>query len=280
MNAKLISNDLLGLTARWTAAARTLESKRADPLFNDPWAAVLAGEQGAAWMARRTEESCLPMILRTRFFDDFLKKITGQDNIRQVVLLAAGLDTRAFRLSWPEGTSVFELDQPAVLQYKKKIMDSGSVQATCMRQTIPTDLTQPFGALLKAAGFNPQMPSGWLLEGFLFYLPAEAITRIIDQVTLLSEAGSWLGLDIVNQAVLSSPWTKAWVDMQAQAGAPWIGTLEDPGQFLASRGWSAVLTQPGQPDASYGRWTMPVIPVNRTDLPHNWYITAQKVDFP
>ena len=88
--------------------------------------------------------------------------------------------------------------------------------------------------------------------------------------------GSWLGFDIINGAVLTSPWTKPWVDMQAREGAPWIGTLDDPESTLASLGWTATLTQAGQPDANHGRWTLPVIPVKIPDMPHNWFVTAHK----
>ena len=92
--------NLVGSTAHWTAAVRAKESERPDRLFDDPWAAALAGEAGMAWLEPRTPDSLAPIVLRTRYFDDFLQRITRQSGIRQVVLLAAGLDTRAFRLSW------------------------------------------------------------------------------------------------------------------------------------------------------------------------------------
>lgn len=271
-----IDLNALGMTAFWTASARAREGERPDRLFVDPWAAALAGPQGAAWIAQRPPDSTLPMVLRTRFFDDFLQRLAGQEDIRQIVLLAAGLDTRAFRLAWPAGTCLFELDQPAVLHHKQEILGAAGAQATCERHAVERDLTQPWESALVEAGFDPHSPSVWLLEGFLFYLPPEAITRILDTVTRLAAAGSWVGFDIVNQAVLTSPYTKAWVDMQAQAGAPWIGTLEDPQEFLAQRGWKAGLSQAGQPDAHHGRWTLPVLPTRMPNMPHNWYVTAQK----
>lgn len=102
----------LGATAFWTAAVRAMENTRADRLFADPWAEALTGEVGAAWMADRTPESVIPIVLRTRYFDDFLLRVAGETSVRQFVLPAAGLDTRAFRLDWPAGTRLFELDQP------------------------------------------------------------------------------------------------------------------------------------------------------------------------
>ena len=87
-----------------------------------------------------------------------------------------------------------------------------------------------------------------------------------------------MGFDIINSAVLTSPWTRPWVEMQAQSGAPWIGTLDDPRGFLAVRGWKTTLTQAGQPEANHGRWRLPVIPVTLPDMPHNWFVTAQRAN--
>ena len=78
----------------------------------------------------------------------------------------------------------------------------------------------------------------------------------------------------MNGAVLTSPWTRPWVEMQAAAGAPWVGTMEDPIAFLAQRGWQAGLTQAGQPDVDHGRWTLPVLPLTQPDIPHSWLVTA------
>ena len=112
------ANSTLAATACWTAAVRARESRREDRLFHDPWAEALAGEQGASWIVQRPEDSTITMALRTRYFDDFLEKISSLDEIRQVVLLAAGFDTRAFRLKWPAGVCIFEMDQPSVMDYK------------------------------------------------------------------------------------------------------------------------------------------------------------------
>lgn len=275
MSEKSISSQSLGNTARWTASARAQESAREDHIFYDPWAAALAGEQGAEWLTQRSGHVA-PMVIRTRYFDEFLQRVAGEQAIRQVVLGAAGLDTRAYRLNWPEGTRLFELDQPAVLQYKAEVLQAAGAQPTCQRRAVPVDLTTDWGQQLAACGFDAAQPSAWLLEGILFYLTNESITQILDTVSRLSAPGSWLGFDIVNGVTLTSPITHAWIEMQAQMGAPWIGTMEDPEAFLAERGWKASLTQPGSPDANYGRWTLPVIPVKLPNFPHNWYVTAVK----
>jgi methyltransferase (TIGR00027 family) len=266
----------LGATAHWTAAARAHESLREDHLFNDPWAAALAGTEGSAWAANRPAESLAPMILRIRFFDDFLQRLTRENAIRQVILMAAGLDTRAYRLDWPTGTSIFELDQPSVLLEKEQILHSAGTQTVCDRKTIQVDLTGPWKEALIQAGFEPGQPSAWLLEGFLFYIPTESISHLLDEVNSLSTPGSWLGFDIINNRTLTSPYTRQWIEMQAESGAPWIGTMDDPTGFLVVRGWKTSLSQAGAVDANHGRWHLPVIPVTMPDMPHNWFVTAQK----
>lgn len=271
-------DSLLGATAAWTASVRALESKRSDALFIDPWAEALAGTKGEEWMAQRTPESVLPIVLRTRFFDDFLLQTMQQTEVRQVVLMAAGLDTRAFRLKWPEGTRLFELDQAEVIQYKEEVLQAAGAQANCMRRCVAADLSMAWEQTLVEAGFDPHQPSAWLLEGFLFYIPSESLQQVLNGVSTLTTPGSYLGFDVINGAMLTSQWTKAWVDMQAESGAPWIGVLDDPEGFLSGLGWQVAITQAGQPDAHYGRWTLPVIPTHAAGMPHNWFVTAHKVE--
>jgi methyltransferase (TIGR00027 family) len=122
---------LLGLTARWTAGARARESLREDRLFDDPWAALLASEEGKEWMEHRSADPGTSVIVRTRFFGDFLQRVAVQHAIRQVVLMAAGLDTRAYRITWSAHTRLFELDQSHVLEYK-------DFSATCPMNTSRT----------------------------------------------------------------------------------------------------------------------------------------------
>ena len=268
----------LAATARWTAAARSEESTWADGLFNDPWAAELAGEEGQRWLSQMTGRTfgTAPIIIRTCYFDDFLQDAVVERGLRQVVLLAAGLDTRAYRLTWPEGTRFFELDQSEVLDYKGQVLKNAGAEPACQRTIVAVDLAEPWSDALLAAGFDPHLPTAWLLEGFLYYIFPEQITPILDAVSHLSAAGSRLGFDIINEQTLLSPITHSWIDMQARQGAPWIGWLDDPVGFLEKRGWEVVLTQPGAEDANYGRWKLPVLPLDAPDLPHNLYVTATK----
>jgi methyltransferase (TIGR00027 family) len=276
MSGEVLTGDLLGSTARWTAGVRAQESEREGRLFEDPWAAALAGEPGMGWVAQRTADRVVAIVLRTRFFDDFLMRITHEHGIRQVVLLAAGLDTRSYRLEWPAQTRLFELDQPEVLQHKADVLESAGVRARCERQAIGVDLTATWEAVLLSRGFVPGQPSAWLLEGLLFYLSNDSVSSLLDRVSGLAAPGSWMGFDVINSEVLSSEWTRSWVEMQASLGAPWIGTMDDPQAFLAERGWKATITQAGAPDANYGRWLLPVIPPEMPNMPHNWLVTAVK----
>lgn len=272
---KTTSAKLLGSTAYWTAAVRARETEREDALLHDPWAAALAGDVGLVWIAPRSAESVAPIIIRTRYFDDFLQRIAQEQGITQVVLLAAGLDTRAFRLSWPEGATLFELDQPEVLAYKEEILRTAQAEPTCARHVVGVDLQKPWTEALIKSGFEPQHPAVWLLEGFLFYLDNTVTTPIFDAVTNMAAPESWLGFDVINSLTLTSPLTIRWVEMQAQSGAPWIGTMDDPAAFLAQRGWEAALTQAGATDAHYGRWPFPIIPAATPNIPHNWFVTAR-----
>ena len=266
----------LASTASWTAAVRAMESQRDDRLFYDPWAKDLAGESGMSWIKDKSPESVVPIVLRTRYFDDQLKHITRDFGIRQIVLLGAGLDTRAFRLEWPAGTRLFEVDQPMVLERKENILRDARATPRCERIIVPADLEQEWTDLLVRAGHCTKEASGWLLEGFLFYLSTDTITVLLAGVSEHSAPDSWLCFDIINGKMLSSQLTRQWLEMQRASGAPWIGALDDPVGFLAPHGWKATLTQAGQPDANHGRWTLPVFPTTHPDMPHNWFVIAHK----
>jgi len=266
----------LALTARWTAAVRAAESRRPDALLTDAWADELAGEQGRSWLDERSgSPSVQAIVVRSRYFDDFLQRaVTGQ-HLSQVVILAAGLDTRAFRLEWP-GTRVYELDRAEVLERKATVLGRAGAEPRCERIALGQDLCGSWDAALVDSGFDTTRPSCWLMEGILFYLPCEAIDRILRRAGELAAPGSLLGLDIVNAATLTHPVTRPWVDMQAALGAPWLGTMDDPRGLLHAAGWQADLVQLGEEGASYGRWDLPVPPPDRTDLPHHWFVTARR----
>ncbi len=268
---------VLGATARWIAAVRAHESRRDDRLYEDPWAAALAGSAGEAWCAQRADSPALQIIaIRVRFFDDFLQRATVDHGLRQVVLMGAGLDTRAFRLSWPAGTRLFEADRPDVLQEKEAILLAAGARPTCERRIVAADLAQPWEDVLIDSGFDRCQPACWLLEGFLFYLPDDTTLDILAGITRLSQPGSVLAFDVMNSVTLTHPWTKPWIEMQARFGAPFIGTMDDPGAVLGPGAWSTALVQAGGEEANYGRWPHPVIPLEVAGVPRHWFVTAEK----
>jgi len=265
-------------TARWTAGARALETGRPDALFEDPWAAALAGDEGLRWAEARPAEGLAPMVVRARFFDDFLRRATCTEGAKQVVLLGAGLDTRAFRLEWPPGTVVFEVDRDEVLKYKAQVLSRSGARSSCTRRVcLAGDLAGPDwpGQLLEA-GLDASNMSAWLAEGLLFYFRTEDIATVLGHVSRLAVAGSRLAFDIPNRSVLSHPITLPWIQMQADAGAPWLGTIDDPVEYLSLFGWQASATQCGAADAAYGRWPYPVIPATALELPHHWLVMSTR----
>lgn len=280
------SSDMerLGSTGLWTAAIRARESAREDALFVDPLAALFANAGGSHWLEQTHDErpqsvdfAAVGIVIRTRFFDDFLLHATRDAQIRQVVILAAGMDTRAYRLSWPEQTQLFELDQPTVLASKEQILASANAVPSCERHTVGVDLSQPWAALLQQAGFDPGQRSVWLMEGFLLYLPVEAVLRIFDIITTLSVAGSRLGFDVVNQDMFTSPWTRSWIETLERLGIPWRSSLDKPEEVLGERGWKATIVQQGDPEANYGRWPFPAMPDRSVlGLPRSFLVTATR----
>src|SRR5215212_9198075 len=226
-------------TSRWMAAARAWESERADRLFYDPLAAALAGPEGFAWLERmeaaaQADGPALYPVLRTRFFDDFLLDSCRRLGVRQVVLAAAGLDTRAFRLDWPSRTRLYEMDLAEVLDAKEDVLDRAEAKPACERRTIRVDLRETtWPEALLASGYRPERPSVWLIEGLLYYLTRAAIHKLLKKVGALTTTGSLLGLDVMNRGLFFS--LVAWPLQAALArlGAPGRFGTNDPERLMA-----------------------------------------------
>ncbi|MGB7443644.1 MAG: SAM-dependent methyltransferase [Coleofasciculaceae cyanobacterium] len=169
--------DLVSRSSLMTAAVRAIETQRPDALFKDPLAVKLAGDNLIAEItpnAQEYEDNGTPIIIvRTRFFDDFLMKEAA--SIRQVVILGAGMDTRAFRLPWQSDIHLYELDRPEVLQYKASVL--GNRQTQCHRHSIEVDIREPWVDKLLDAGYQVEIPSVWLMEGFVYYLSENEVHR-------------------------------------------------------------------------------------------------------
>jgi methyltransferase (TIGR00027 family) len=269
-------------TSRWMAAARAGESERTDRLFSDPLAAALAGPEGFAWLAdRKTAAGSggpgLYPVIRTRFFDDFLLDACRRLGVRQVVLAAAGLDTRAFRLEWPPGTRLYELDLPQVLDTKEDVIRASGATATCRRLTVGVDLQEAsWPQALVDCGYRPERPSVWLIEGLLYYLTRPAVDGLLEKVRSLMAADSPIGLDVMNRTLFFSP--AAWPMQAALAwrGAPGRFGTNDPETLMARHGFEADVTQPGEEGANFGRWPRPLLPREVPGVPRSFLVRARR----
>ncbi|MEU5832857.1 SAM-dependent methyltransferase [Streptomyces diacarni] len=201
----------VGVTALAVAAGRAIESTRPDALITDPYApAFLAAASSAApfpttldQLEERAGASGLwPLMtaylgIRSRVFDDFLTG-AARDGVRQVVILASGLDTRPFRLEWPAGVRCFELDQPLVLDFKLAVLAEHGAAASCAHTPVRADLREDWAFALEEAGFDAALPTAWLAEGLLPYLPPEAEERLFKEIDRLSASGSSLAIEDVS----------------------------------------------------------------------------------
>lgn len=204
----------VGATATMVAASRAVASQGPEPLLDDPLADPLVRAVGLEPFVRlldgdidvedlkddallnrkaRSEQ----ITVRTRFFDDFFAAATSA-GIRQAVILASGLDTRAYRLAWPAGTVVYEVDQPQVIAFKTDTLAGLGAAPTAERRTVGIDLRDDWPAALRKSGFDVTRPTAWSAEGLLPYLPPEAQDRLFDNITALSAPGSRLATEHVS----------------------------------------------------------------------------------
>jgi methyltransferase (TIGR00027 family) len=266
-------------TALWTAAARARESDRPDRLFHDPLASRLAGSDGVELLehfhTRHAAADGNPFLaIRTRWFDDFLVR-HGDRDVRQVVGLGAGLDTRAVRLPWPDGTTLFEIDQDDLLAYKEERLRDSGLPTRCQRRVVPADLAGDWVSALLAAGYRPDRPSVWFAEGVLFYLPESLVRSVLEQAAAACPPGTRLAADMIGTGVFHLPYTREFLDRLAEAGSPWQFGTDDPGGFVTGCGWTVeAIDEPGFPDADYGRWPARANPVNVPGLPRSFLIRA------
>jgi methyltransferase (TIGR00027 family) len=274
----------VGTTAVMVAAARARETESPDPLIRDPYARLLvaaadtgvwekflgqdmqerigsADPEAAAMFANMLSYQAV----RTHFFDSFFAE-AADAGVRQIVILASGLDSRGYRLAWPEGTVVFEIDQPKVLEYKSATLAEHGVRPTADCREVAVDLRQDWPAALKAAGFDPARPTAWLAEGLLMYLPAEAQDRLFEQITELSAPGSRVSAEAVRhhdeerRAQMRERWEKMADDMGIERTVD-IADLTyndehraDLTDWLNTHGWTATGTPSTDEMRRLGRW--------------------------
>jgi methyltransferase (TIGR00027 family) len=208
--------------------------------------------------------------VRTRFFDDFLISAARTHGIRQVVLVAAGLDTRAFRIAWPPGVRLFEIDQVEVLDYKNSILGPLKATPLCDRSAVGVDLRADWSRALVDAGYRDGEPTAWLLEGLLMYLPDAAVERLLTETARLSRSGSRLGVDTLPRSFLQM---RGLIDLYAHRGCPVVFATDDPLGLLARCGWRATPYSPPEEGLRLGRpWPLPLAP----DTPRGVMLTAER----
>lgn len=259
----------VGVTATMVAAARAIATRADHPLINDPFAEPLVKAVGVDLLSRLANGDLDPaelndvhdgaagsagamsrmadnMAVRTKFFDEFFTDATAA-GIKQVVILASGLDSRAYRLAWPAGTVVYEVDQPQVIE-TKALADLGAAP-TADRRVVAIDLRDDWPTALRTAGFDPAQPAAWSAEGLLGYLPPEAQDRLLDTITELSAPGSRLATesapnpdpgeeDKMRERMQTIPerWRAHGFDLD-MAGLVYLGDRNEVVEYLADRGW-------------------------------------------
>jgi methyltransferase (TIGR00027 family) len=204
-------DETVGATALGAAAVRAFEAVADSPLFTDPYAQFFidaAAEAGITtkYGGIRAEEFSDPALAdfvrsmsnfaasRTKYFDDFFSAAVGA-GVRQFVGVAAGLDTRAWRLSELGGCTVYEIDQPGVLQFKADTLRTRGGSPTATYVAVPIDLRDDWPTALRQAGFRDSEPTGWSIEGLLPYLPPDAQNGLFEHICTLSAPGSHLVVD-------------------------------------------------------------------------------------
>lgn len=262
----------VGATATMVAAARAVASRYDRPLINDPYAEPLVravgvdlltrlatgevnadelndahdgatGSPGA--MARMADN----MAVRTKFFDEFFLDAT-QAGIKQVVILASGLDSRAYRLAWPAQTVVYEVDQPQVIEFKTRTLAELGAAPSADRRVVAIDLREDWPTALRNAGFDPAQPTAWSAEGLLGYLPPEAQDRLLDTITELSAPGSRLATESAfnpqpgdedkmreRMQTISDRWRAHGFDLD-MAGLVYFGERNEAAAYLSDHGWA------------------------------------------
>ncbi|ORJ60824.1 class I SAM-dependent methyltransferase [Mycobacterium simiae] len=267
----------VGATATMVAAARAVASNDANPIINDPFAAPLVRAVGLDFFRRVVDGEISAadapedgdgdlqletdsIAVRTRFFDDFFLN-AARDGIRQAVILAAGLDARAYRLSWPNATVVYEVDQPQVIEFKTATMARLGAAPAADRRTVSVDLRDDWPAALRNSGFDVSQPTSWSAEGLLMYLPPEAQDRLFDNITALSAPGSKLATEYHpdNDTTMSERaqefnqrWAKLGCDVDL-SGLFFDGERSNVVEYLTEHGWQVSSRPRRELFTDYGR---------------------------
>ena len=275
--------ESVGATALTVAAARAAETEGPRPLFLDPFARVFLDAAGdGMWslfdrsstadvdpeLAARMQGLRDFVVARTAFIDDFFVA-AAEAGIRQVVILASGLDARAWRLAWPDGTRVYELDQPKVLDFKSATLREHGAVPTAERIEVPIDLRHDWPVALRDKGFDPQAPTAWSVEGLLRYLPSQAQDLLFERINDISVPGSRIVLNAPTQDAADpervarerdlSERLRTALGTQGEVPPPNVHELSyaeertDVVEWLTGHGWEAAATTVAEAVARSGR---------------------------
>ncbi|MDT5214695.1 MAG: hypothetical protein QOK18_2934 [Mycobacterium sp.] len=293
----------VGSTAVMVAAARAKETSKADPLIRDPYAKLLVAGAGAGVWETMLDDEFIAKVanedaeaaaifehmssyqaVRTHFFDEFFTAATSA-GVRQVVILASGLDSRAYRLDWPAGTTVYEIDQPKVLEYKSSKLADNAVRPTALLRHVAIDLRHDWPNALRQAGFDASVQTAWLAEGLLMYLPGDAQDRLFEQVTELSAAGSRIAIETVGVQAedrresmrerFQQLRDKFGMEEQVDVAELMYHDLDraDVAEWLDSHGWTAAGVTSQDEMRRLGRW---VLPDDTDQKAFSTFVTAQR----
>ena len=262
----------VGATATAVAAQRAIASRGPEPLLNDPFADPLVRAVGSDVFVKlldnevdRSDDPLLnrqavneQITVRTRYFDDFFMQATGS-GVRQAVILASGLDTRAYRLPWPAGTVVYEIDQPEVIEFKTRVLADLGAAPAAERRTVAIDLRDDWPAALVERGFDANAPTAWSAEGLLVYLPAGAQDRLFDNIVALSAPGSRIATEHMDLRNIPSDWAQKLTERSQRLGSTinlaelfYTGDRNTAAEYLAAHGWQVDIRTTDQAFAAHG----------------------------
>ncbi|WP_167454771.1 SAM-dependent methyltransferase [Micromonospora arborensis] len=267
------------MTAHWIAVARAAETLRTDPLFIDSLAVEFVARTDPALLADLRENPTPRfdvLAVRTKFFDDFLLAAV-RDGLRQLVIVAAGMDSRAYRLDLPAELRLFEIDLPDLHARKEALLrELGLSRANCWRRAVAANMTGDWSARLRAAGFDPGEPTAWLIEGFLYYLTDEQVEAVLGRVSQLSAEGSVLGLEHVNTDLYRAPWMQQWLADMRREGRAWQSGVDDPEGWLTGHGFRSQVREPADLPEAAGRRVPKTPPRPTPGAARTWLITAER----
>jgi methyltransferase (TIGR00027 family) len=260
-------------TGLLVAAIRAEESRRPDRLFDDPFADTLAGEDGRLALAHFRSAGGMTAFLevRTRWFDEALARAWAA-GIRQFVLVAAGMDARAYRLPWPTGTRVFEIDQPEVIVAKARAL--GGATPRCRRMALEADLAGPWHEALLESGFDRNARTAWLVEGLLQYLEAASVEALLAHLDACSASGSRALCDLVGRRLLDAPFFAPVLQMMRELGAPWRFGTDEPEALLPN--WNSAVVDPAEVGNAWQRWPFPIAPAGSGAIAAGYFVEATK----